>query len=231
LSAGRKGRCLQVSDPEQLLQALAQRAGVTVEEVWTVAREMLEEQGGRVSMAGAVVLAAREMDVSLAPTRTAVIFTIGTRAYPHERDLVGAVLGAGATVLVDVRRLGGEPDFEALEDMFAPRQVRLVPLAGADVELLQLRDLGPPAWLLKAHREEPHWDSFTTMYMKHLDLGYEAPDLCLELVGRARKGQVLVLLCAEETPVQCHRKLLAEHLARLLEAEGVATTVTHIEPE
>jgi uncharacterized protein YeaO (DUF488 family) len=192
-----------VSDPEQLLQALAQRAGVTVEEVWTVAREMLEEQGGRVSMAGAVVLAAREMDVSLAPTRTAV----------------------------DVRRLGGEPDFEALEDMFAPRQVRLVPLAGADVELLQLRDLGPPAWLLKAHREEPHWDSFTTMYMKHLDLGYEAPDLCLELVGRARKGQVLVLLCAEETPVQCHRKLLAEHLARLLEAEGVATTVTHIEPE
>lgn len=69
--------------------------------------------------------------------------------------------------------------------------------------------LGPPLGLIGAYcRQEIDWDEYTAGFMDHLE---EAPvvDVVERLAHMALRRNV-TLLCTEETPEQCHRRLVAE---------------------
>lgn len=68
--------------------------------------------------------------------------------------------------------------------------------------------LGPPPKLIGAYyRGEISWTEFEQAYLKYLSTP-EAHSLIMELIGLAKIGDVL-LLCIEDKPDFCHRRLLA----------------------
>lgn len=80
--------------------------------------------------------------------------------------------------------------------------------------------LAPPPKLVGSwYRQEIDWNEFSRQYLHHLS----REDIMLHvsrLAQQALEGD-MTILCVEETPDNCHRKLLAEECKRLDERIGV----------
>lgn len=69
----------------------------------------------------------------------------------------------------------------------------------------------PPRVVGSYYRQEIDWQRFTKLYLQYL--GTIEQDI-RELINQAKQGHV-TLLCTEDTPHHCHRRLLAEYCQRL----------------
>lgn len=75
-------------------------------------------------------------------------------------------------------------------------------------------DLGPPPKLVGAYyRGETSWSAFEVQYLEHIRKA-ELRDR-LRWIAALASNRPVTLLCVEKEPDQCHRRLLAEELARL----------------
>lgn len=71
-------------------------------------------------------------------------------------------------------------------------------------------ELAPPPGLVGAHyRKEVSWPQFENDYKIHLETSYEAGNRLGELSALAL-GTTVTVMCVENTPERCHRRLLIE---------------------
>ena len=76
------------------------------------------------------------------------------------------------------------------------------------------KDLGPPQKLIGAYcRKEISWEEFAEKFRAHLMLP-QVELLLWRLIKRARISSVTIL-CVEDMPKRCHRRLIAEMCAEI----------------
>lgn len=63
------------------------------------------------------------------------------------------------------------------------------------------------------YRQNLTWEEFAELYIKQITKGEISQRALAELIVRSRHGETLTLLCVEESPERCHRKLLM-HILR-----------------
>lgn len=91
-------------------------------------------------------------------------------------------------------------------------------LVGMDYE--HLPELAPTEELLKSFKKkEIAWDAYEAAFLKQLKAMQNTK--VFELI---REGDSVCLLCSEDQPLHCHRRLVAEHYAKL----HPGTTVQHL---
>ena len=90
----------------------------------------------------------------------------------------------------------------------------------ADVEYLHLPDLAPSKALLSRYREDGDWGAYERDFGTLLDSrsAARALEAVLGLEGP------ICLLCSEHGPEKCHRRLVAERLAR----EDASVEIIHL---
>lgn len=74
---------------------------------------------------------------------------------------------------------------------------------------LHLPELAPSEEILNAYRESKNWPLYTAQFQCLMDLR-GIPDI---LDRASFEKQASCLLCSEDTPEHCHRRLVAERLA------------------
>ena len=90
------------------------------------------------------------------------------------------------------------------------RQAEVRALLDVRVNNLELRDLAPEKQMLKRYqRKELNWDSYAAEYIELLAKRRVERNLDVALFDRAW------LLCSEDSPQHCHRRLIAEYLKEL----------------
>ena len=86
--------------------------------------------------------------------------------------------------------------------------------ATGDIGYLSYSELAPTKELLKSYRSKMiAWEEFEKLYKKQI----EDSKVLLELNKSDFEGACL--LCSEETAEKCHRRLLAEELAKMWDVE------------
>jgi uncharacterized protein (DUF488 family) len=133
--------------------------------------------------------------------------TICTIGYTKKslRQFIGLLQEAGVDAVIDVRlrntsQLAG---FAKRDDLdFLLRE-------GFGIAYEHLVELAPTAEILDAYKKDRDWPAYERAYPQLLD---ERDALA---TGRQllKRHQHPCLLCAEDTPDHCHRRLLAEYLA------------------
>lgn len=144
-----------------------------------------------------------------------IIYTIGYKG-KSLAGFIGQLRDAGVDGIIDIRlrntsHLAG---YTKREDMaFLLRE-------GFGIAYEHHPELAPTPEILDAYRQDGDWAAYEARFLPLLE----------ERSAGEIGGQVLAhyrapcLLCAEPTPEQCHRRLVAEHWARHL--PGV--TVVHL---
>ena len=131
---------------------------------------------------------------------------------------LGALRAAAVELLVDVRAVASSrrPGFA---------KTRLAAnLADAGIDYLHLRGLGTPAEGRAAARAGRHAEMHR-VFGRHLATD-EAQAELHALADLVRSGRRVALLCFEADPAHCHRTLVAEALAPLVDVR-----VAHLRPE
>lgn len=123
------------------------------------------------------------------------------------RHFVELLQKAGITKVIDVRRHNtsqlagfskkGDLDF-------------ILGLVGIKYE--HLPELAPPEEMLKRYHADKNWVEYQQAYEELLQEGLDFSSLKPSLENPG----VICLLCTEESPEHCHRRLLAEYLSRQL---------------
>ena len=135
------------------------------------------------------------------------LYTIGFTKKSAREFFLERLGGSGADRLIDVRlkpssQLAGFAKVGKTDGDF---QFLLRELCGMDY--LHLPVLAPPPDLLKGYRAgDITWDEYELRYLAELEARAAADTLDLALFKNA------VLLCSEDTPERCHRRLAAEYL-------------------
>jgi uncharacterized protein (DUF488 family) len=131
------------------------------------------------------------------------IFTIGFTRKPAE-VFFGRLQNAGVRRLVDVRlnntsQLAG---FAKKDDL------RYFTKAICDIDYVHLPQLAPTAAILDAYKKEKNgdWELYQRQFVE-LITSRQIENLPRETLDGA------CLLCSEEKPDRCHRRLVAEYLA------------------
>lgn len=137
------------------------------------------------------------------------LYTIGFTK-KSAREFFSERLGrSGAERLIDVRlkpssQLAGFAKVGKTDGDF---QFLLLELCGMDY--VHLPVLAPDPELLKGYRAgDVTWDDYEPRYLAELEARSAADTLDRSLFDNA------VLLCSEDTPEHCHRRLAAEYLKR-----------------
>jgi uncharacterized protein YeaO (DUF488 family) len=79
---------------------------------------------------------------------------------------------------------------------------------------LHLRELGPPDSLVGPYlRKEITWEEYELRYLTHLR-GTKVRGVLRSVMSMAKHADI-TLMCVEETPEYCHRRLLAEECQRI----------------
>jgi uncharacterized protein (DUF488 family) len=133
-----------------------------------------------------------------------IIYTIG---YTKKslRQFIGLLQEAGVDALIDVRlrntsQLAG----------FAKRDdLAFLLFEGFGIAYEHVVDLAPTAEILDAYKKDHDWLVYERAYRQLLAEG----DALAIGQGLLERYQRPCLLCAEDTPDRCHRRLLAEYLA------------------
>jgi uncharacterized protein YeaO (DUF488 family) len=86
--------------------------------------------------------------------------------------------------------------------------------------ILEYKKLAPMVFFDRRSTQEGAWDEFVTWYMRQLDRlnPYQVVADLREMSGR---GVSIALLCWEEEPTHCHRRLVAEWLQAQIKIEVV----------
>lgn len=72
--------------------------------------------------------------------------------------------------------------------------------------------LSPSTELLKDyHEEKVNWETYEKLFSKEV---FEGNKEYIEIVGEMAQKHDITLLCWEETPQMCHRRLVAEEILR-----------------
>lgn len=132
------------------------------------------------------------------------IYTIG---YTRKslRQFIGLLREAGVEAVIDVRlrntsQLAG---FAKRDDLaFLLRQ-------GFGIAYEHVVELAPTAEILDAYKKDHDWSAYERAYQQLL-AERDALVIGQQLLARYQRP---CLLCAEDTPRHCHRRLLAEYLA------------------
>jgi uncharacterized protein (DUF488 family) len=132
------------------------------------------------------------------------LFTIGFTKKSAER-FFGLLGESHATALVDVRlnnvsQLAG---FAKRDDLkFFLREI-------CDMDYVHRPDLAPTQPMLDSYRKHgtTTWDEYASQFLDLMQTRRIEETISQELLENA------VLLCSEETPHRCHRRLVAEYLA------------------
>ena len=132
------------------------------------------------------------------------IYTIGFTK-KSASDFFELLMGSGAKCLIDVRlnnvsQLAG---FTKKDDL----KYLLNKICG--IEYVHLPELAPTKEMLNDYRKEHHdWDTYQSQFLALID---ERRIEKLEMRETVANG---CLLCSEEKPEHCHRRLVAEYLQR-----------------
>lgn len=130
------------------------------------------------------------------------IYTIGHNK-KSLRQFVELLRQAGVTKVIDIRlnntsQLAG---FAKKEDL-----AFVLELVGVEYE--HLPQLAPTKEMRKNFKQDKNWDEYKEAYLQLLK--ERNP---IALLGESPKiNQTFCLLCAEDKPDQCHRRLLAEYI-------------------
>jgi uncharacterized protein (DUF488 family) len=132
-------------------------------------------------------------------TRTRRVTQLFTVGYAGKRleDFLGALVGAGVQVVLDVRELP-----LSRSRGFSKTPLRKA-LSTVDIEYVHMREAGNPFRHLAADI-----DRCLTLYGQHLA---REPGV-IETVKRAIAGRRAALLCVEADAARCHRSVLAKKL-------------------
>lgn len=142
------------------------------------------------------------------------LFTIGFAGKPAE-DFFSRLRNAGVRRLVDIRLNPGGQLSGFAKDRDLPYFLR--ELCGIDYVALPL--LAPPKELLDGYRKRlVDWTAYERIYLAELAARGAAEKIPAEVLADA------CLLCSEENPKHCHRRLAAETLA----ARYPEIAVTHL---
>jgi uncharacterized protein (DUF488 family) len=91
-----------------------------------------------------------------------------------------------------------------------------------DVEYVELPELATSDWLLAAYRaKEMDWDAYAEAYVSLLKERAVESTLDQQLFADG-----IILLCSEDKPAKCHRRLAAEYL----QSHWPNVTIRHLEP-
>ena len=143
------------------------------------------------------------------------LLTIGFKGKSAEQFFT-ALKNAGVQKLIDVRRNNSSQ----LSGFTKERDLAFF-LRCFQIEYEHIPDLGPSDELLREYRvrlghkkkDDAAWEMYVERYNNELPARPVA-----DLFTKAAGGfSCVCLLCSEETADRCHRRLLAEHLARLVE--------------
>lgn len=139
------------------------------------------------------------------------IYTIGFTGKTAEQ-FFEILRSKNITRLIDIRRNNTSQlsAFTKKEDL----RYFLKNVVGADYFHLPL--LAPELSLLERYKSDKDWSRYEHDYMLGLELSNAAELLDLSLFDRD-----VVLLCSEPSPEECHRRLAAIFLAKLLHPEAV----------
>lgn len=131
------------------------------------------------------------------------ICTIGF-AGKNLREFIQRLQSAGVARVVDVRlnntsQLAGYSKKDDLEYV----------LELVNIKYRHIPALAPSGELMKAFKsKEISWEEYVETYSKMIS--DQDPAGLVEL----KEGEKICLLCSEDDPKHCHRRLLAEHLAK-----------------
>lgn len=78
----------------------------------------------------------------------------------------------------------------------------------AEIGYEHLPQLAPTKEMLKKFKQDKNWDEYKEAYLRLLD----GRDALAPLEQSFEANQTVCLLCAEDKPNKCHRRLLAEHI-------------------
>ena len=125
--------------------------------------------------------------------------------------VVRALRAAGVETLVDVRAVA-----RSRRPGFAKTRLA-AGLAEGGISYVHLRGLGTPADGRAAAKAGRH-DEMRRVFGEHLATPEAQADL-RHLADRVGSGERVALLCYEAAPEHCHRRQVAEALARMLPVE------------
>lgn len=136
------------------------------------------------------------------------ILTVGHSTHPIG-EFLGLLHGAGATCLVDVRKLPGSrrnPQFD--EENLAP--------SCEDAGIAYLREERLGGLRGASHRISPEVNGFweNQSFHRYADyaLSAEFADGLNRLVGLAAPERLPAIMCSEAVWWRCHRRIIADHL-------------------
>lgn len=135
------------------------------------------------------------------------LYTIGFTQKTAER-FFGLLADHGVKRLIDIRvnPSGQLSGFARQEDL--PYFLKEL---GAGCEYLYLPVLAPTKELMHSVRETGDWDG----YIRRFEALMDERDIPAVLDRSIFETAVACLLCSEATPEHCHRRLVAERLARV----------------
>ena len=140
------------------------------------------------------------------------LFTIGYESVTLE-GFLATLVSSGVNLLLDVRELP-----ISRRKGFSKTALRLA-LGTAGIDYRHERDLGSPRAIRNKLREDGNFFSFETQFEAYLQTKTELLDsITAELEG------AVALMCFERNWRECHRKIVASHLAK-----RTATTVQHLQ--
>jgi len=134
------------------------------------------------------------------------IYTIGF-AKKNLREFIKRIQSAGVKKVLDIRlnntsQLAGYSKKDDLEYV----------LELVNIQYQHIPALAPAEELMKAFKsKEIGWEQYVQTYSRSLE---ENDPIGLVKV---RQGEKICLLCSEDTPKYCHRRLLAEYLGKHIE--------------
>jgi uncharacterized protein (DUF488 family) len=135
------------------------------------------------------------------------IYTIGF-AKKNAEDFFALLINNGIQRIVDVRlkNVSQMAGFTKKDDLkYFLRKI-------ADIDYVHLPVFAPTKEILQKYRKDKNWNEFEAQFQKLLGNLNPLPD-----AGRvAFSEKTCCLLCSEEKPEKCHRRLVAEYLARSL---------------
>ena len=135
------------------------------------------------------------------------LYTIGYEGATLD-EVVNALQAAGVELLVDVRAVARSRKVGFAKSRLAAG------LAAGGIGYVHLRGLGTPAEGRAASRAGHH-DEMKRVFAEHMATPEAQQDLHA-LAERIENGERVALLCYEADAAHCHRRPVAEALARLL---------------
>jgi uncharacterized protein (DUF488 family) len=133
------------------------------------------------------------------------IFTIGFTQKPAER-FFGLLKENNVDLLIDIRRRpeGQLSGFAKKADL----PYFMNSLVGG--QYLHMPELAPEDDILSAYRKNKDWAEFEKRFNEQMDLG-NIPEHLDRSLFESHRG---CFLCSEHRPEQCHRRFVAERIAR-----------------